>query len=378
MNRYKLIQVMVIVAALLGGAVWGEAQTQSRPTADQIKRQLLPPDSGKFKTMGVRVRPEGSERQVAASPREVNLNIPFELNSAEISSDALPILRELGAALSSGELRLNLFEIQGHTCTLGDASVNRSLSQRRAETVKRYLVKHYGLSPDQLEVRGFGPDKPLAGNDTEAGQEQNRRVTVVNTMRPYAGAGRRPILKVQAVYRRGEAERAMTSGMNLKEDDDFSLTFEPAQECYVYVYQKEAHGRWQQLFPSSPESLDITSQRNPVQPGKTYRLPEKDRSWLWLDETKGLEHLVVVAYPTEIPKPVQVCQGVLSGQMDYQVAQAPAAPEEEEGVKTMGVKGTRETYSFREGARKKSSAMAQRKDVEADKLFQWQLSFFHR
>jgi outer membrane protein OmpA-like peptidoglycan-associated protein len=377
MNRYKLIQVMVIAAVLLGGAVWGEAQTQSRPTADQIKRQLLPPDSGKFKTMGVRVRPESDKSQVPASSREVNLNIPFELNSAEISADAAPILRELGAALSSGELRLNFFEIQGHTCNRGDDRLNRTLSQRRAEAVKRYLVKHYGLSPEQLEAKGFGPDKPLASNDTEAGQEQNRRVTVVNTMRTYTEAGRRPTLRVQAVYRRGQVEKAMTSGMNLKEDDDFSLTFEPAQECYVYAYQKDALGRWQQLFPAAAESLDITSQRNPVQPGKTYRLPEKDRSWLWLDETKGSEHLVVVAYPTEILKPAQVCQGVLSGQMDYQVASTPAAPEEE-GVKTMGVKGTRGTYSYQETARKKSTAVAQRQDVESDKLFQWQLSFFHR
>jgi outer membrane protein OmpA-like peptidoglycan-associated protein len=378
MNRNKLIQVMVIVAVLLGGAAWDEAQTQTRPTADQIKRQLLPPDSGQFKTMGVRVRPEGSGRQIPASPREVNLNIPFELNSAEISADALPILRELGAALSSGELRLNLFQIQGHTCSLGDDRVNRSLSQRRAEAVKRYLVKYYGLAPEQLEAQGFGPDKPLASNDTETGRENNRRVTVVNTMRRYAESGRRPIVKVNAVYRRGQVEGPMTSGMNLKEDDDFTLTFEAGQECYVYAYQKDAQGRWQQLFPSAPESLDITSQRNPVQPGKIYRLPETERSWLWVDETKGTEHLVLVAYPTEILKPVQVCQGVLSGQMDYQVAQAPAAPEEAEGVKTMGVKGTRETYSYRETALRKASGMARRKDVETDKLFQWQLSFFHR
>jgi len=386
MNRCKLIQVMVIVAVLLGGAVWGEAQTQGRPTADQIKRQLLPPDSGKFKTMGVRVRAEGSERQVAASPREVNLNIPFELNSAEISADALPILRELGAALSSGELRLNLFEIQGHTCTLGDASVNRSLSQRRAETVKSYLVKHYGLAPEQLEARGYGPDKPLASNDTEAGQEQNRRVTVVNTMLRHASTGWRPSLKVQAVCRRGEVERIMTPGMTVKDDDDISLTFEPTQECYVYVFHFDAKGRRTPMFPANPESQEYTSRRNPVQANQVYRLPERERAWLGLDETKGMEHLVVIAYHKEILRPAQLAQSVLSGQMDYQVAQvaqAPAAHEEEEGVKTMGVKGTRETYSYQQAARKKPTAVAHTADplfkqVSFNNLFQWQLSFFHR
>jgi outer membrane protein OmpA-like peptidoglycan-associated protein len=361
----------------MGGAVWDEACTQSRPTADQIKRQLLPPDLGTIKTMGVRVRTEKGERQIAAKPREVNLNIPFELNIAEISADALPILRELGLALSSGELRGNVFEIQGHTCILGDPEFNLDLSQRRAEAVKNHLVTQFGLNPEQLLTRGFGASKPLTDNDTEAGREQNRRVTVVNTMRPYAGKLAQPAVQVQAVFRRGQTERSMTPGIVLREDDDYAVSFKAAHPCYVYVYQKDARGKWQQLFPSSAESMEVSSQHNPVQPGIVYRLPESKNRWLCLDEAKGTEHLVVVAYPTEVPRPVEVCQAVLSSHLDYRVAQATAAASPgDEGVKTMGVKGTRETY--RTAPRRPRPEVARLKNVDSSKLFQWQLSFDHR
>ncbi|MCX5893414.1 MAG: OmpA family protein [Deltaproteobacteria bacterium] len=385
MNRHKAIQIIVAAAILLGWGIWDEVQAQSRrPTAEQIKQQLLPrptvtpPAPGDMKTMGMRgVRPLEGRPETAAAPREVNLDVPFELNSAEISAEARQVLRDLGTALSSSDLRGNVFEIQGHTCTLGNTEDNLSLSQRRAEAVKRYLGRQFGLDPDQLLARGFGESKPVADNDTEAGREQNRRVTVVNTMRSYAGAVARPAVQVQAAFRRGQLERSMTPGMVLRDDDDYAVTFKAAQTCYVYVYQKDSRGKWQQLFPSSPESVEVSSLRNPVQPGTVYRLPESEKRWLCLDETKGTEHLVVVAYPTEVPRPVQVCQAVLSGHLDYHVAEAPTAPiPGDEGITTMGVKGTRAGYQT--APRKSSPAVARVKDVEGNKLFQWQLSFDHR
>ncbi len=66
-------------------------------------------------------------------------------------------------------------EIQGHTDSVGDRNYNQKLSERRAETVKAYLVL-YGIDVSRMTVRGFGPDRPVAENDTEEGRALNRRV----------------------------------------------------------------------------------------------------------------------------------------------------------------------------------------------------------
>jgi outer membrane protein OmpA-like peptidoglycan-associated protein len=66
-------------------------------------------------------------------------------------------------------------QIEGHTDATGDAEMNRGLSQRRAEAVMEYMVKK-GIAPTRLVAKGFGPDKPIAPNETEVGREANRRV----------------------------------------------------------------------------------------------------------------------------------------------------------------------------------------------------------
>lgn len=65
--------------------------------------------------------------------------------------------------------------VQGHTDNRGSAARNKELSKQRAQTVLDWLVKH-GIDASRLTAEGFGPDKPLESNDTEAGRRVNRRV----------------------------------------------------------------------------------------------------------------------------------------------------------------------------------------------------------
>lgn len=67
-------------------------------------------------------------------------------------------------------------EIRGFTSSEGIAAKNKALSQARAEAVMAYLVAH-GVPKDKLNAKGFGPDNPIAPNDTEENREKNRRVT---------------------------------------------------------------------------------------------------------------------------------------------------------------------------------------------------------
>jgi outer membrane protein OmpA-like peptidoglycan-associated protein len=66
-------------------------------------------------------------------------------------------------------------EVQGHTDNAGNAAQNRTLSQKRAEAVVKYLAKK-GVEPGRLVPKGYGPDQPIADNKSAAGRQKNRRV----------------------------------------------------------------------------------------------------------------------------------------------------------------------------------------------------------
>ncbi len=70
--------------------------------------------------------------------------------------------------------------IAGHTDSIGTVQVNDLLSQKRAESVKNYLLRVLGVSPQQIYTRGFGFSRSIADNATAEGRRKNRRaVTIV-------------------------------------------------------------------------------------------------------------------------------------------------------------------------------------------------------
>lgn len=101
--------------------------------------------------------------------------ISFEYNSALLTAESRKILEELAANLKKYP-RLRI-ELQGHTDSVGSDSYNRSLSQRRAEAVRTYLIER-GVSADRLTARGYGEAQPIESNDTDAGRARNRRVVM--------------------------------------------------------------------------------------------------------------------------------------------------------------------------------------------------------
>jgi outer membrane protein OmpA-like peptidoglycan-associated protein len=69
-------------------------------------------------------------------------------------------------------------EIEGHTDTIGSEEFNQTLSEKRAATVRDYLVDA-GVSINNVMARGFGKTRPIADNTTAAGRKLNRRVEMV-------------------------------------------------------------------------------------------------------------------------------------------------------------------------------------------------------
>jgi OOP family OmpA-OmpF porin len=101
------------------------------------------------------------------------VTVSFDLNSAALSDGANSTLDGIAGQIRDGDF----LEVQGYTDASGEDSYNIALSQRRADSVKRYLVtKNVPLF--RITVVGLGEANPTADNDDREGREQNRRVEI--------------------------------------------------------------------------------------------------------------------------------------------------------------------------------------------------------
>ncbi len=118
-------------------------------------------------------------RGINVAPR-IPIKIHFASGSDQILPSSIPQMEEIAKALMSEGLKNCKIAIEGHTDSVGSEAYNMDLSLRRAESVKKYLVQHYGIPEDRLITRGYGETRPVASNDTVWGRAQNRRVELVN------------------------------------------------------------------------------------------------------------------------------------------------------------------------------------------------------
>jgi outer membrane protein OmpA-like peptidoglycan-associated protein len=100
----------------------------------------------------------------------------FETGKSDLKGGAAGNLNKLAAFLDEYPDRTVL--IEGHTDDVGSEESNFNLSQRRANSVKSYLVGQ-GIQSARLSTSGLGEGSPVAGNDTSTGRQQNRRVEVI-------------------------------------------------------------------------------------------------------------------------------------------------------------------------------------------------------
>lgn len=103
-------------------------------------------------------------------------DVLFQSGNAELKGGAIGHLDKLATFL--GKYPERTVVIEGHTDSVGDPAYNVGLSQRRAASVKTYLVGQ-GVAANRLSVAGLGESVPVAGNDSASGRQQNRRVEVI-------------------------------------------------------------------------------------------------------------------------------------------------------------------------------------------------------
>lgn len=100
----------------------------------------------------------------------------FDLDSAELRPDTKIVLRDVAEKIIS--LSPKRVIIEGHTSDDGSDEHNLKLSQRRAESVRAFLVER-GVPGATLAVESYGESRPIASNETDEGRERNRRVEFI-------------------------------------------------------------------------------------------------------------------------------------------------------------------------------------------------------
>jgi len=101
--------------------------------------------------------------------------IQFDYNKATIKPESNDLLAEIAKVMNENP-QIKKIRIEGHASSEGNHDYNVKLSRNRAKAVLDHLVKKGKVDKKRLESEGYGPDRPIASNDTETGREANRRV----------------------------------------------------------------------------------------------------------------------------------------------------------------------------------------------------------
>ena len=117
-------------------------------------------------------RPAGLEKKII-----MQLNINFNINSVTIKSTQLDQLRQMAELMKTYPDTTAVME--GHTDSRGSATKNLEISQRRAQSIKKYFANTFGIAPERITAEGFGETRPIASNATPEGRRKNRRVLVI-------------------------------------------------------------------------------------------------------------------------------------------------------------------------------------------------------
>ena len=149
-----------LAGAAAGGAVGGGIGYYMDRQEQKLRQEL--------QGTGVQVRREG-DRIYLIMPG----NITFATGRYEIRSEFYGVLDSVAKVLA--EFKDTAIKVSGHTDSTGGDQLNQTLSERRADSVREYLIRR-DVAAGRVQARGYGPRYPIASNDTESGRQANRRV----------------------------------------------------------------------------------------------------------------------------------------------------------------------------------------------------------
>jgi OOP family OmpA-OmpF porin len=173
MNSHRILTLLIAASALLVSACGGATQFSS---ASAVAINGTPPPPPPPPPPKVEEPPPPPPRvELRDNKIEFKEKIQFELNKAIIREESFSLLHDIAEVIKKNP-HVKRISIEGHASAEGDARRNKTLSDERAKSVMAHLVKKEGLEAARLVAKGWGIEKPIAGNDSEEGREKNRRV----------------------------------------------------------------------------------------------------------------------------------------------------------------------------------------------------------
>lgn len=154
-----------VIGAAVGGATGAVIGRQMDKQAEEIVRNVPNAEV---------IHKEGEEGIII----NFKSGVLFDFNKAELTPSSIRSVDELASILKKYPDTDVL--VEGHTDDKGSDDYNKSLSEKRANSVSNYLASK-NITSSRLKTVGYGENQPIATNDTEEGRSQNRRVTFVIT-----------------------------------------------------------------------------------------------------------------------------------------------------------------------------------------------------
>jgi outer membrane protein OmpA-like peptidoglycan-associated protein len=123
-----------------------------------------------------RFDPKEAKNPSARAIVNKSLSIYFTPGSDEIMNGSYFTLDSLGDTMTA--FGNTFLRIEGNTDIKGSVKLNKTLSEKRAESVKKYLIEHFSIPETRFQTIGHGAENPVATNETEAGRQLNRRTDI--------------------------------------------------------------------------------------------------------------------------------------------------------------------------------------------------------
>jgi outer membrane protein OmpA-like peptidoglycan-associated protein len=169
MCRYGLVLAAAQLALTAGPAMSQSAPQQADSFSNDELVCALNPKCGAERVVirrrGITISQSELAKSAASSP--FFNNITFNFNSAELTHEAQAMLDRIAVALRDPSNRTVEYRIEGHTDAKGSVAYNQTLSERRAEAVRNYLIS-MGISRERLTAVGFGKTRPLPNPPAES------------------------------------------------------------------------------------------------------------------------------------------------------------------------------------------------------------------
>lgn len=179
MLRRTLLGTLALSLACGLAPAMAQSDADSRALIERLRPQAGGPNRGIRLPSEAPAAPAPGTTAPAGLPA-VSITVRFASGSDRLTPEAERALEPLGRALASAELASYRFRIEGHTDTVGDAGLNKALSERRAAAVRDFLTSRFHVAAARLEAVGLGFTQPLVATPPETNEPRNRRVQIVN------------------------------------------------------------------------------------------------------------------------------------------------------------------------------------------------------